>query len=140
MENRTPEVLVAERDRLLNSVFHLERTNREIKDLLQESGPDPELQVVVGENIVVIAKYKARIASLGEQISLACGLVTDISSTQKVAIPVDAADPLRANSLAANLTVPGQLATSETLQSDGRTTGDFSDALADSPDGEGLWL
>ena len=55
-------------DRLENSVRHLERSNRELKEELEANGRDVDYQVAIGDNIVLLAKQKARIASLKEEL------------------------------------------------------------------------
>lgn len=86
------DVLEAERDRLSNSCYHLERSNVELQEAIQESGPDPdfkqaiqvgrcacttELPVYIShtftaqENIVALAHQRARIISLQQEIDKA---------------------------------------------------------------------
>eukprot|EP00955_Chlamydomonas_euryale_P057797 356894-Chlamydomonas_euryale.AAC.8 len=62
------ELLKEERRRLANSVQHLERSNCELKRELDEHGKDADLKDAVQENCVVIAKYRARVAALDEEI------------------------------------------------------------------------
>ncbi|KAK9803950.1 hypothetical protein WJX72_007716 [[Myrmecia] bisecta] len=64
-------VLEAERDRLRNAVQHLSSSNRQLKQALEEDGPDAEYQEAIGENIVVIAKYHGQIALLEKDIKAA---------------------------------------------------------------------
>ncbi|GMH33015.1 hypothetical protein BSKO_00849 [Bryopsis sp. KO-2023] len=79
-----PEGLFIERDRLLNAVTHLQRSNRDLQECLDESGNDPELRQALGENIVVIAKYKAKIEQIEQEIRKARGLPTEVPSLQAV--------------------------------------------------------
>lgn len=60
-------VLRIEIDELKNSIQHLERSNRELKQLLQTE-PDSEYRVAVGENIMTLAKKRARVSALEEQL------------------------------------------------------------------------
>lgn len=56
-------------DRLKNSVHHLERSNKELQAELLANGRDEDYQTAIGENIVLLAKQKARIVSLEEELS-----------------------------------------------------------------------
>ena len=56
-----------ELDRLKNSVYHLERSNRELQAELANER-DQDYQQAIGENIVLLAKQRARIASLEEEL------------------------------------------------------------------------
>ena len=49
---------------LQNSIAHLLRSNKEMEEIIAESGPDKELRDAIGENIVVIARRKAILADL----------------------------------------------------------------------------
>ncbi|KAG2438829.1 hypothetical protein HXX76_005370 [Chlamydomonas incerta] len=60
-------VLRIEVDELKNAIQHLERSNRELKELLA-SDPDPEYRQAIGENIVTVAKKRARVAALEEEL------------------------------------------------------------------------
>ncbi|KAG2453324.1 hypothetical protein HYH02_001548 [Chlamydomonas schloesseri] len=60
-------VLRIEIDELQNAIQHLERSNRELKELLT-SDPDPEYRQAIGENIVTVAKKRARVAALEEEL------------------------------------------------------------------------
>lgn len=53
-----PSVLEAEIKRLHTAVYHLERSNQELVKAMEEEGLDPEYKQAIGENIVVLAKYK----------------------------------------------------------------------------------
>lgn len=81
-------LLEVELERLRNSVSHLERSNRELKEAMIEEGrgaaaaaaaaeggdgPDAEFKTAIAENIVTIAKQRARIASLEEELEKATG-------------------------------------------------------------------
>lgn len=60
--------LQEERARLQNAADHLQRSNAELKEAIAHEGdPDREYKMAIEENIVVIAKYKARIVSLEEE-------------------------------------------------------------------------
>lgn len=89
------EGLAIERDRLLNAVDHLVRSNEEIKACLQETGHDPELRQAVGENIVVIAKYKAKIQKIQEELRKSQGPLSHVLLPQTVTS--DEPDLLEAN-------------------------------------------
>ena len=67
------EVLREELERLQNSVHQLERSNKELEEEMKLHGRDRDYSEAVGENIVLLAKQKARIASLLEEISKAEG-------------------------------------------------------------------
>lgn len=68
--------LEVERDRVLRSAAKLEESNAELKAALARGGEDEdgELRAAFGENIVVIAKYRARAAALEEEVRKAKGL------------------------------------------------------------------
>lgn len=66
-------VLEVEVDRLANAVAHLQRSNAELKAALQEGGPDPEYKLAIEENIVTIAKHRARMEALKEEIKRVTG-------------------------------------------------------------------
>mmetsp|Transcript_13750 Transcript_13750/g.38924 ORF Transcript_13750/g.38924 Transcript_13750/m.38924 type:complete len:121 (+) Transcript_13750:433-795(+) len=62
------DVLQEEIGRLQNAVDHLVRSNKELKDLIQETGPDRDYKEAIEENIVTIAKYRSAIQKLEEQM------------------------------------------------------------------------
>jgi hypothetical protein len=66
--NVAASLLEIERDRLLGSISHLERSVDELKVAIAEQGPDQDYRDAINENVVVIAKYKARVAALEEEI------------------------------------------------------------------------
>jgi hypothetical protein len=80
-------LLEIERDRLQLSNQHLERSVQELKQAMLED-PDPEYKAAISENLVVIAKQRARVASLEDEIRRAKGLAGDISHAQVAAVPV----------------------------------------------------
>lgn len=80
-------LLEIERDRLLCSLQHLERSVKELKQALIEH-PDPEYKTAISENLVVIAKQRARVQSLEDEIRRAKGMKGDISHAQVAAVPV----------------------------------------------------
>lgn len=80
-------LLEIERDRLLCSLQHLERSVRELKQAMVDD-PDPEYKTAINENVVVIAKQRARVASLEDEIKRAKGMKGDISHAQVAAVPV----------------------------------------------------
>ena len=49
------------------SIHHLERSNAELEVFMKENGPDKELRVAIGENIIVIARRKAILEDLQKQ-------------------------------------------------------------------------
>lgn len=61
------EVLQCDLNRLNNSIFHLRRSNEEIAEALK-AGHDRDLKCALEENIVTIAKLKAKAGCLEEQI------------------------------------------------------------------------
>lgn len=87
-------LLEIERDRLLTSLSHLERSVVELK-AAQAQDPDPEYKAAISENLVVIAKKRARVACLEDEIKRAKGEhVADITHSQLAAVPVsDEAPP-----------------------------------------------
>ena len=68
--------LEVERDRVLRSAAKLEESNAELKDAIArgEDAGCGELRAAFGENIVVIAKYRARAAALEEEVRKARGV------------------------------------------------------------------
>jgi hypothetical protein len=66
--NVAASLLEIERDRLLGSILHLERSVDELKAAIAEEGPDQNYRDAINENVVVIAKYKARVAALEDEI------------------------------------------------------------------------
>ncbi|GIL90706.1 hypothetical protein Vretimale_15793 [Volvox reticuliferus] len=77
-------VLKIEIDELKNSIKHLERSNRELKELLQTDG-DLEYRIAIGENITTIAKKRARVAALEEELRRLAG---EEYEHDAVAVPV----------------------------------------------------
>jgi hypothetical protein len=74
-----------ERDRLLCSVQHLERSVKELKQAMAED-PDPEYKAAISEDLVVIAKQRARVQCLEDEIKRAKGMTGDISHSQLAAV------------------------------------------------------
>ena len=72
--------LEMERDRVLRSAAKLEESNAELKAAIaageddDAAGGGRELRTAFGENIVVIAKYRARAAALEEEVRKARGV------------------------------------------------------------------
>ncbi|GAB4820504.1 hypothetical protein N2152v2_007550 [Parachlorella kessleri] len=62
-------LLEQERSRLQNAVDHLQQSNMELKSAIAETGPDKDFKEAIEENIVVIAKYKARIERLDKELA-----------------------------------------------------------------------
>mmetsp|Transcript_33464 Transcript_33464/g.84803 ORF Transcript_33464/g.84803 Transcript_33464/m.84803 type:complete len:183 (-) Transcript_33464:244-792(-) len=91
MAKDAQSLLEIELDQLCNSVKHLERSNAELKEALQE-GPDPDLRAAFNENIVVIAKQRARIASLRDEIMKLRGHSAPNAQAGAVAVPLNDAD------------------------------------------------
>lgn len=58
----------AEIAELQHKVQHLLRSNDELRRCIAEAGPDREYKVAIEDNIVTIARFRARIASLEEQL------------------------------------------------------------------------
>lgn len=70
MEHEQLRRLEMERERLSVSLEHLERSNAELKEAIQSEGDeDGEYRHAIGENIVVIAKYRARRAQVEHEIA-----------------------------------------------------------------------
>jgi hypothetical protein len=63
------EVLKAELIHLRNAIAHLEKSIAELKLALATEGPDPEYTQAINENIMVLAKQRARQATLEEEIA-----------------------------------------------------------------------
>lgn len=74
-----------ERDRLLCSLQHLERSVKELKQAIAED-PDPEYKAAISEDLVVIAKQRARVQCLEDEIKRAKGMTGDISHSQLAAV------------------------------------------------------
>ena len=55
---------------LENQIKHLVRSNAELEAYIAESGPDKELRVAIGENIVSIARRRAILEDMQKQVSL----------------------------------------------------------------------
>lgn len=85
--NPAASLLEIERDRLLCSLQHLERSVKELKEAFAED-PDQEYKAAISENLVVIAKQRARVQCLEDEIKRAKGAKGDISHAQVVAVPV----------------------------------------------------
>jgi peptidoglycan hydrolase CwlO-like protein len=63
------EQLEGDKARLKNSVVHLERSISELKEAIKsEADEDREFKKAIEENIVVIARYKAKIDRLDKEI------------------------------------------------------------------------
>ena len=75
---------------LQNSIAHLLRSNKEMEEIIAESGPDKELRDAIGENIVVIARRKAILADLLK-------LLAETDPSQPAAAAATAAPPLTAD-------------------------------------------
>ncbi|KAK9838582.1 hypothetical protein WJX84_006321 [Apatococcus fuscideae] len=63
----TVDSLRRERARLLNAIDHLLRSNAVLENELR-SQSDSDLRDAVGENAVVIAKYRTKVAELEDEI------------------------------------------------------------------------
>ena len=61
-------VLEQELSQLRNSVVHLERSQAELKAALQQHW-DPEYKEAIDENIVSLARFRARAAALEQEIA-----------------------------------------------------------------------
>ena len=84
--------LQGEKLRLENAAEHLQRSIVELKEAIAEDGdPDREFKLAIEENIVVIAKYKARIERLDKEIANFKKGFQDLSG--QVAIPASEAAP-----------------------------------------------
>ncbi|KXZ47008.1 hypothetical protein GPECTOR_39g502 [Gonium pectorale] len=82
-------VLKKDIDELKNSILHLERSNQELKEALA-AGPDPEFRMAIGENIATLAKKKARLAALEEELRRLTG---EEYTSEPVAVGVDEGAP-----------------------------------------------
>lgn len=86
------EQLQSEKSRLENAVVQLERTINECKEAIATEGDaDGEYRSAIGENIVVIAKYKARIARIEVEITDLSKGIQDLGN--QVALPVTEQPP-----------------------------------------------
>ncbi|PNW75652.1 hypothetical protein CHLRE_12g535450v5 [Chlamydomonas reinhardtii] len=83
-------VLRIEIDELKNAIKHLERSNRELQTLL-EFDPDPEYRQAIGENIVTMAKKRARVAALEEELRRITGEAPaeEPEAVEPEAVPVE---------------------------------------------------
>ena len=68
MASQTSE-LEAERDRMLRSIAKLEASNVELRAAIDSGDTDPVLRESIGENIVLLAKQKARAAALADEVA-----------------------------------------------------------------------
>lgn len=82
-------LLELERDRLQGALSHLDRSVTELKAAIAETGPDLEFKQAINENVVLIAKYRARIAALEDEIKRSKGAKGDISLSQLATVPVE---------------------------------------------------
>lgn len=132
-------VLEIEIERLKNATQHLERSNRELKEAMAEQEvKDPDFKEALQENIVVIAKYRARIVSLEEELKRMKGQDSHTDQPNIASVPVedtmaDAADTSnmddqQAHALGHAATEPGQ---AQSMDVDQATQGNT---------GEGVWL
>lgn len=80
--SETVEGLSIERDRLENAVSYLLKSNKEMKEILTNEGPDRDLRDAIGENIVVIAKYRGQIERLNQEIRKSRGETVDVTLSQ----------------------------------------------------------
>lgn len=64
-----PSELEAERDRLLRSIAKLEASNVELRAAIEGGDTDPVLRESIGENIVLLAKQKARASALADEVA-----------------------------------------------------------------------
>jgi hypothetical protein len=94
--------LEQERSRLDNAVHHLVKSNNDLKEALSTE-MDRELKTALEENIVIIAKYRARIAAIDEELSLIKGTPVE---HDPVALPVE--DELNDSHHNGNGTAPNQ--------------------------------
>jgi hypothetical protein len=62
-------LLREEVQKLEHRAHHLMRSCKELQDEMATCGKDPDFKMAIEENIVLIAKYRARIESLREEIS-----------------------------------------------------------------------
>ena len=68
-ENEHLAALEQEKDRLLNAVKHLERSNVELNEALSTNGPDHEFEDAVKENKRVVAEYQEKVYKLTVEIA-----------------------------------------------------------------------
>eukprot|EP01025_Chloroclados_australasicus_P001808 TRINITY_DN10440_c0_g2_i1.p3 TRINITY_DN10440_c0_g2~~TRINITY_DN10440_c0_g2_i1.p3 ORF type:complete len:157 (-),score=11.58 TRINITY_DN10440_c0_g2_i1:1179-1583(-) len=66
-------VLEKERQDLLTAIDHLQQTNQELQQTIQEVGPNPEYREIIGENIVAIAKKRSRIEYIEKELGIQVG-------------------------------------------------------------------
>ena len=90
--NAGTSLLEIERDRLKGSVDHLQRSVEELKAAIAETGPDQDYKEAINENVVLIAKTRARIAALDDEIKRSRGVTGDISMCQLATVPVSDVD------------------------------------------------
>ena len=65
--------------RLENAVGHLARSNTELKEAIaRQEDEDGEFRSAIGENIVLIAKYRAQIARLKEEMSKSASSLNNV--------------------------------------------------------------
>jgi hypothetical protein len=71
--------------RLRNASTHLESSNVELKAALAADPGDQDFKDAIGENIAVIAKYRARVAALQQELEAAgggCGEVGGVETPE----------------------------------------------------------
>lgn len=78
---REANAITEEIRRLENAVGHLVRSNTELKEAIaRQEDEDGEFRSAIGENIVLIAKYRAKIARLKEEISKSASSLTNVGT------------------------------------------------------------
>lgn len=123
-------ILKTEIDAVRNSLQHLERSNAELRKAIEENGPDPDFRQAINENIVVIAKRRARLEALEEELrkmtggDVTSGVATAASQPpgpRPTASPAQGHQPTQhQNSMAASAAPTGPAPT----QGQGDTSGD----------------
>lgn len=139
-------LLEDELNQLRRHVAMMERSNIELKEALAEAY-DPDFREAVQDNIVSIARAKARCEALEKQLAA--------SATSSGALPPAADDvemapaaPLAPQQASASMTVPTALAGPSIDAAQGSTaatphtaqTGELSDAAMEPAEDSGVWL
>lgn len=138
--------------RVRKSTSHLERSNVELKAELELSGPDPVLKQALEENIVIVAKQRARIAALEEEIGrlgggTSAGSQLDAAGPSGVKLLAEGAGASRQQageaSVNAGVSGPGMMGHGEEPAEQQAThggAGSGSGGAAGGSGGEGVWL
>jgi len=60
-------------DEIKNSIFHLERSNKELEDVLAEDPGDVDFMEAIAENLIVVDRKRAQVAALQKKLMATAG-------------------------------------------------------------------